>query len=78
MEDICWLGTDNFEESIKLHMFLAVPLSFGCETEETGLIANQYADGMKHRFLLPYCHHSTLFNSFPDIYRNYGSFHGRK
>ena len=62
MEDICWLGTDNFEESMKIHMFLAVPLSFGCETEETGLIANQYADGMKYLTLFFHSHHMPLFN----------------
>ena len=56
VEDVAWLGTENFEESVRVYMFLAVLLSFGCETEETGLIANQYADGMKypfHFYLLP-------------------------
>ena len=46
MEDLVWIGTDNLEESIKVHMQAAVPFSFGCSTSETGLIANQYADGI--------------------------------
>jgi hypothetical protein len=46
VEDLVWIGTDNLEESIKVHMQAAVPFSFGCSTSETGLIANQYADGI--------------------------------
>lgn len=43
MEDLVWIGTDNLEGSIKVHMQAAVPFSFGCSTIETGLIANQVA-----------------------------------
>ncbi len=46
LEDIVWLGTNNFEQSTKVHMQTAVPLSFGCESHETGIIADQYADGI--------------------------------
>lgn len=46
MEDIVWFGTDNEEESMKIHMQYAVPLSFGCQTVETGMIARQFADGI--------------------------------
>jgi len=46
LEDIVWLGTDNFEQSVKVHMQTAVPLSFGCESHETGIIAEQFADGI--------------------------------
>jgi len=46
VEDIVWLGTDNVEQSIKCHMQTAVPLSFGCESHETGIVASQYADGI--------------------------------
>ena len=46
LEDLVWLGTDNFEQSIKVHMQTAVPFSFGCETYESGLIASQFADGI--------------------------------
>jgi hypothetical protein len=46
LEDIIWLGTDQMEESIKVHMKNAVPLSFGCESHETGIVADQYADGI--------------------------------
>jgi hypothetical protein len=43
VEDLVWIGTDNLEESIKVHMQAAVPFSVGCSTIETGLIANQFA-----------------------------------
>lgn len=43
VEDLVWIGTDNLEGSIKVHMQAAVPFSFGCSTIETGLIANQVA-----------------------------------
>ena len=46
LEDIVWLGTDNYEQSVKVHMQKAVPLSFGCESHETGIVADQYADGI--------------------------------
>eukprot|EP00979_Chaetoceros_neogracilis_P009695 scaffold2192_cov268-Chaetoceros_neogracile.AAC.97 len=46
VEDLVWFGTDNFEQSIKVHMQTAIPFSFGCETHEKGIIASQYADGI--------------------------------
>lgn len=46
MEDITWLGTQNVEQSIKMYMHMAVPMTFGCQTSEKGLIATQFADGI--------------------------------
>lgn len=46
MEDIAWLGTQNVEQSIKMYMHTAVPMTFGCQTSEKGLIATQFADGI--------------------------------
>ena len=46
VEDILWLGTENIEQSIKQYMTMAVPMTFGCELSEKGLIADQYADGI--------------------------------
>lgn len=46
VEDIVFFGTENYEQSIKVHLQTAVPFSFGCETAETGMIANQFADGI--------------------------------
>jgi hypothetical protein len=47
VEDITWLGTHNVQQSIKQYMpKLAVPMTFGCQSSEKGLIASQYADGI--------------------------------
>lgn len=46
LEDIVWFGTDDLEQSVKVYMKNAIPFSFGCETYETGMIANQFADGI--------------------------------
>lgn len=46
LEDIVWFGTSDLEESTKVYMNTAVPFSFGCETQETGMIAQQFADGI--------------------------------
>lgn len=46
LEDIVWFGTNDLEQSVKVYMKSAVPYSFGCETYETGMIANQFADGI--------------------------------
>lgn len=46
LEDIVWFGTNDIEQSVKVYMKTAVPFSFGCETFETGMIANQFADGI--------------------------------
>ena len=46
LEDIVWPGTSNIEQSTKIFMQLAVPMTFGCESRETGLIASQFADGI--------------------------------
>lgn len=46
MEDITWLGTQNMEQSVKMYMHTAVPMTFGCQTSEKGLIATQFADGI--------------------------------
>ncbi len=46
VEDMTWLGTSNVHQSIQQYMHTAVPLTFGCQTSETGLIASQYADGI--------------------------------
>lgn len=41
-----WFGTKNIEQSTKLHMHMAVPMTFGCQSHESGLIATQFADGI--------------------------------
>eukprot|EP00521_Asterionellopsis_glacialis_P016551 CAMPEP_0195289986 /NCGR_PEP_ID=MMETSP0707-20130614/6032_1 /TAXON_ID=33640 /ORGANISM="Asterionellopsis glacialis, Strain CCMP134" /LENGTH=527 /DNA_ID=CAMNT_0040350051 /DNA_START=229 /DNA_END=1815 /DNA_ORIENTATION=+ len=46
LEDLVWFGNSNLEESIDSFMKLAVPYSFGCQVEETGLFKDQYADGI--------------------------------
>mmetsp|Transcript_6199 Transcript_6199/g.7850 ORF Transcript_6199/g.7850 Transcript_6199/m.7850 type:complete len:428 (+) Transcript_6199:242-1525(+) len=46
VEDIAWFGTESIEESTKVYMYMAVPITFGCQDSEKGLISNQYADGI--------------------------------
>jgi len=46
LEDLVWFGNSNLEESTDSFMRLAVPYSFGCQIEETGLFKDQYADGI--------------------------------
>ena len=55
MSDVVWLGTDHPGESASpaaapaapwSYLDLAVPLTFGCQTSESGLFVEQYADGI--------------------------------
>ena len=46
VDDIVWFGTKNVEESVKIFMPTAVPMTFGCESLEKGLIEAQFADGI--------------------------------
>ena len=46
VEDIAWLGTENFKQSMMIHMQNAAVFTFGCHSEETGTILKQHADGI--------------------------------